>query len=242
VSALGGQPWRFETAAGAAALPPELLSLTAGLALLQLGAKVICSARVYGWTFAALAPVRLLIGNVLNFAATVNALARFLNARRLGLPLVWVKTEHCYPSLAGLTAHRRPLGEILVGAGYLTESQLAWAFACRPRLVPLGMHLLSLRLISEEHLVEALSLQSGMPAEIVDARAVSPKVARSLPARLQRERRVIAFRVAGGQLHLASPEVPDDEVQEELRRHTSMSLRFVLVTHGNFQQLCDQLL
>jgi adsorption protein B len=215
---------------------------TTALMSVQLAAKIVCTSRVYGWAFGVFAPVRLLLGNLLNSAATLNAILQFAHARVRGRPLVWVKTEHFYPSPAALHAHRRPLGEILVGAGYLTESRLAWALASKPHLMPLGEHLLRLGFLSEEHLVEALSLQSGMPAELIDVHEISPKVARTLPARLQREWKVIAVRVAGGQLHLASPDVPDDRVIEELRCHTRLSLRFFLVTHGNYRQLCERLL
>jgi bacteriophage N4 adsorption protein B len=236
-----GIPWRFGgSATGSIAAP--LMWMTAALAISQAAGRIVCTSRVFGWGFAMLAPARMLVGNVLNSMATCNAIGRYAKARLRGLPLVWVKTEHSYPSLSGLTAHRRPLGEILVGAGYLSEQQLAWALASKPHLVPIGEHLVLHGLLSEEHLVEALSLQSGMPAEVVDAHKVSPKVARTLPAKLQRERRVIAVRVDSGHLHVASPEVPDDEVHEELRRHTRLALRFVLVTHGNFHRLCERLL
>jgi len=219
-----------------------LVWATTVLTVLQLSARIACASRVYGWRFGALAPVRLIVGNVLNSLATGNAIIHYAKGQVRGTPLVWVKTEHSYPSLAGLTAHRRPLAEILVRAGYLEEGKLAWALTSKPAGMPLGEHLVRHELLSEEHLVEALSLQSGMPAEVVDARTVPRHVARTLPGRLQRERRVIAVRVHAGHLHMASPEVPDDAVLEALRRHTRLSLRFVLVTHGNFHRLCEQLL
>ena len=61
------------------------------------GLRTRSAALIYGWRFAAGVPVRTLIGNFVNCAATANALWDFLNARRRGEGPVWRKTEHTYP-------------------------------------------------------------------------------------------------------------------------------------------------
>ena len=51
------------------------------------------AALIYGWRFAAFVPLRMLWGNLVNFAATATALWEFFDAQRHGTGLVWHKTE-----------------------------------------------------------------------------------------------------------------------------------------------------
>jgi len=219
-----------------------LLASTAALGIVNLSARAACSARIYGWRFAAAVPLRSLFGNLLNSVATTSALRRFLYSAWSGQPLVWIKTEHAYPSLAALTPHKRRLGEILVGSGYLGSSQLELALRGKPVNRRLGEHLLDLGMLSEEQLLEALSLQHGIPARTVDPGQVPVEVARSLPAGMARDLRMLAIAVEEGTLQLATPELPTDDAQERLRQFTRLNLSFTLVSQANYEELCKKLL
>jgi adsorption protein B len=81
-------------------IEPWVLSIcqaNCAIALVQTGFRIHASASLYGWRFASLAPLRALWGNVVNFAATVNALRDFLESRLSGRGLAWRKTDHIYP-------------------------------------------------------------------------------------------------------------------------------------------------
>jgi len=71
--------------------------ITCGIAVVQMAYRVRAAALIYGWRFAALAPLRMLWGNLINFAATANALRDFFRSRRQGSRLAWRKTDHIYP-------------------------------------------------------------------------------------------------------------------------------------------------
>jgi adsorption protein B len=73
--------------------------ITLGITVLQAGVRAHSAALIYGWRFAAAVPVRSLLGNFVNCAATANALWEFFDARRRGQGLAWRKTEHMYPVL-----------------------------------------------------------------------------------------------------------------------------------------------
>ncbi|MCP5110952.1 MAG: glycosyl transferase family protein, partial [bacterium] len=139
-----------------------LLGATLALQLIHLAVRTACSARVYGWRFALGVPVRLAWGNALNTAATTAALSRYALARIRHEPLVWVKTEHAYPSRVALLPYKRPIEEILVGSAYLTPDELELARRGKPRGVRLAEHLVHTGMLSEEELYEALSLQLGL--------------------------------------------------------------------------------
>lgn len=219
-----------------------LMAATAALGLVHLVARMHCSARVYGWRFAAAAPLRLVAANVLNSLATVCALDRYLRARLLKRPLVWLKTEHAYPTLAALAAHKKLLGEVLVESGCISPESLAGAAARRPAGVALATHLVTSGLISEAELLRALSLQHGIETRRVGEREVARELARSLPRRIVREFEVLPIGLAGGELHLASPAVPPERLQEEIERQTKLGVRFVLVSRENFNVLVSQVL
>jgi hypothetical protein len=204
--------------------------------------RMMCVAHVYGMVFALGVPLRLPYANLLNAAATVLAVARYTYARMRRIPLRWMKTEHSYPSRAALLVHKRPLGEILVGAGLLDASTLHSALAACPRGTLLGEFLVASGALKEEALYEALSLQQGLPLMHVEVHQVLLGVARALPERVIREWRVLPFQVAEGALLLASPELPTPKLTTAIRSFTALEIRFHLVTPSEYEHLVDALL
>ncbi len=225
-----------------APLATELTSITLALQLLRIAIRMGCVARVYGFVFALGVPLRLPYANILNAAATVQAVARYANARIRRLPLPWIKTEHSYPTRSALLSHKRPLGEILQTLGYLNATALQAALAACPPETQLGEFLVANGELNEVSLYEALSLQQGLPIARIDVNAVSPRVARALPERIAREWRVLPFQVSEGSLLLASPDLPTPAMTAELRTFTALEIRFHLLAPSDYKQLVDALL
>jgi len=219
-----------------------LLALAGTAGSLQIAARMYCSARIYGWRFAAVAPFRTLPGNLLNSLATAAAAARFFRARARREPLVWLKTDHAYPSVAALQQHKRPLTDILLAADFATGEQIAEAERSRPQGISLERHLLDTGILSPETLCEALSLLHNLPAASLDPAMVRMAVARSLPAHIVRQHQVLPVAVSEGILSLATPAIPSEQLQERLRSLTSLETEFILVPADNFRQLCQHLL
>jgi adsorption protein B len=215
--------------------------LTLGLQTLRIAVRMACSARVYGVVFALGVPVRAVYANLLNSAATFQAVVRYGYARARGRPLKWVKTEHAYPSRAALLEHKRRLGEILVSCGYLTAAALKSALVDKPAGVRLGEYLIGIRRLDEGSLYEALALQQGLPVSDVDAGQIHRQVARALPERVIREWRVLPFRVEDGALYVAGPDAPPAGMNEALRPYTTLEIRFHLVTRTKFEELTKAL-
>lgn len=97
--AIAGQPWLS-----------SLLAVNLALCCHRLAVRMYCSGRIYGWKFAAGAPVRMVWGNLINAAASVGALWQFARSQWTGEPLRWLKTEHCYPSVESLRPGAVPAG------------------------------------------------------------------------------------------------------------------------------------
>lgn len=239
-SRITGAPWGL-AAIGESARMLWLLGSTTTLQFVHLGVRAWCTSRVYGWRFAAGVPVRAIYGNYINFRATAGALYRYIVSRVRGQPLAWLKTDHSYPSLPAAAA-RRPIGQILITAGRLTPEQLEWALRTKPRNQRLGEYLVAMRMLTEEQVYQALSLQSSLPFSHLDPRRIRPGVARAFPAHVLDTWRVLPFQVAGGFLFLASAEPPAPELTRELARFTKLTLRFQLVTASNLERLRGELL
>ncbi len=201
-----------------------------------------CCARLYGAKFALAVPLRAVCGNWINTVATWKAFSSYFGARIRHEPLVWIKTEHAYPSRSALVEHKRKLGEILIGSGYAEESRVRRALENQPRGMRLGEFLVQQGVITEDELYQALSLQQSLPSGRLEPWVISSQVARALPRRVVRDWRVLPFRISSGNMFLASPEIPTDDLTRVLRNFTRLSLRFHLVTPQNFEELAQRLL
>jgi hypothetical protein len=63
---------------------------------------------------------------------------------------------------------------------------------------------------------------------------------RSLPAAISRRWRVLPYHVSEGALHLAGTDVPTDDMRRDLRRFSSLEIRFRLITPAEFETLAEQ--
>ncbi len=235
---LTGTPWTLARYA----LHPGLLASTLSIQVVQTSIRMYCAARFYGVVFALGVPVRTVCGNWVNSVATFNAVTRYFKARIRHEPLVWLKTEHAYPTRSALVEHKRKLGEILVGSGYVDDFALQQALQSQPAGLRIGEYLVERGSLTADELYEALSLQQSLPAGRLEPWGVSAHVARALPLRVIRDRKVLPFRISSGNMYVASPEIPTDELSQTLRGFTRLSLRFHLVTPDNFRELAENLL
>jgi adsorption protein B len=223
-------------------LSVELCWATLTIQSIRIMVRMACVARVYGVLFSLGVPVRAVYANALNAVATINALGKYGNARLHHRPLKWLKTDHSYPNRAALLAHKRKLGEILVGAGYLTPGGLNAALATLPAGMLFGEHLVATGHLDYDLLYEALSLQQGLPIGRVDPQTVSKHVAHALPEQVIRDWGVLPFRVSEGSMFVASSKLPTPEMSLALRLFTALELKFHLVTPREFQNLTLALL
>ena len=178
----------------------------------------------------------------MNCAVTARALWTYAGAKIHHRPLRWAKTEHAYPSRATLLNERRRFRDILTGSLWITPAQLQDALATKPAGRRLGEHLVALGLLTEQDLYAALSLQNNLPLGKPDLATVSIPVTRALPAAVARRWRVLPFRIAAGEIYLAGPDVPGDEMHQDIRRFSSLEVRFQLVTPTEFNELAAQYL
>jgi adsorption protein B len=226
-------------------VPPAIgwmCAAVAGMAGLQMGIRAHCCARIYGWRIASLVPLRALWANQVNGLATAAALAQFVRARLRRRDLAWRKTDHIYPAHRG-AAHGRPkLGEVLVRMRRLSTDEIQEALRTMPDGLRLGEHLVQSRRLTEEDLYLALSAHAGIPVGRPLAREVNRGATRALPAAAARRWKVLPYRVAMGQLHLLTSDVPSEDMTRDLSSLSGLEIRFRLVRPHDLEELSEQYL
>jgi adsorption protein B len=212
------------------------------LQAIHIGVRARCSARIYGWKFASLTPARVLYGNLVNFVATACAIDRYCRAKWRGQELAWLKTDHAYPNREALTADHRRLGEILVGSQYVLSVDVEAALESQPPGLRIGEYLVFLGKLSESDLYDCLSLQQSVSFEKLDSAQINRPITRALPMAISRKWRVLGYKVASGQLFVAGPDAPSEQMSDDLRRFSSLEIRFHLITPANFEALRNEFL
>ena len=216
-----------------------IFPFTLGMSVLHLTVRACCVGRIYGARFALTVPLRAVFGNALNCMATAMAIWRYAAAKVHGRPLVWVKTEHTYPTGSALIGLSRRLGEILVAQGAVDASLLETALAHKPAGERLGEYLVRMGLLEESTLYAALAVQHSLP---LGADAVARAATRALPAAVAQRWQVLPFRVEQGELCLAGTQLPCDEMTREVGRFCRLRVRYHLVTPAEFDHMSRQYL
>ncbi len=237
ISSTAGEPWRLGEIVRSSKFFQGLLWVNTGLLFSRLTARTAASARVYGWVFASLSPLRMIWGNWINFEATARALAVWLRSRIDNQPLAWSKTSHVYPHRSNLAGHKRRIGEILVSNGYCTREEVEAAAVSKQPEQRLGERLIEMGLLDETLLYEALSLQQDMPCVHIETDDIPARVVRALPGEVTERCGVVPFRIQDGGLHVAGPWLVAEEAQQTLQRYTRLELRFHLTTPSDYERL-----
>ena len=217
----------------------QLLPATAAVGIATMAIRATCSASVYGWGFALWSPVRSIIGNLVNSMASVGAVNRFLRSIWLGEPLVWLKTEHAYPSMAALQAYKQSVESILLANGAIAAEALDQA----RRTVgahALADHLVAVNLVSEDALLAAQMTRHQLPGGEIPPKGVPPRLLHLLPAELATMARVVPIDLSDGMLKLACPDLPIDTALDRLRSQLKLPFEFHLVTSRNFLALLHE--
>jgi adsorption protein B len=226
-------------------VPPAIgwmCAVVAAMAGLQMAVRAHCCSRVYGCRIAALVPLRALWANQVNGLATAAALFQFVKARLRRRDLVWRKTDHVYPAHPG-PAHGRPkLGEVLVRMRRLSTDEIQEALRTMPHGLRLGEHLVQSRRLTEEDLYLALSAHAGIPVGRPPTREVNRGATRALPAAAARRWKVLPYRIAMGQLHLLTSDVPSEDMTRDLSSLSGLEIRFRLVRPHDLEELSAQYL
>lgn len=167
----------------------------------------------HGPRHALLAPVRIVISNIISFGAFWRASRQYLSHLVTRRPIAWDKTQHSYPSLSELQQGRGRLGEVLRFWNHLGEAELDAALEAQKQgHRPLGLLLLDRGVVEEEHLAEAFAEAGEAYATSFDPLRVEPAALDLLTAAQAARYGAVPvhLRGASADIALAEPLTPDD--------------------------------
>jgi adsorption protein B len=185
----------------------------------------------YGLAEGALSIPRLFWGNYINFMANCRAIRQIVqhgDPRRVA----WDKTTHDFPVLGEQGRARRPLGNILIEHGAITEEQLNSALVHRARGLKVGSWLVHEGVITTEQLATAVAEQSGVAWERIDTLSLDPRLIQQLPTEIALHYAVLPIREEGGRLVLASEGELDPVSMAALTRKLKRPVAYVIVPKG----------
>src|SRR5688572_26589812 len=121
---------------------------------------------------------------------------------------------------------RKKLGEILVQAGLLNDSQLRAALTEQRRWGgPLGRILVEMKVISEEAMVQALSMQLNLPGVNLEQKDIDSRVLDLVPGELAEQLSIVPFGAQGKFLDVAMVDPTNIAAIDTLRTKTRMNVR-----------------
>ena len=232
------RPWLF---AVSHPLVLTLCWLSSVLQCVRTGLRMFHTSRIYGIPFGLGVPLRTFHANFINGCASLGALWQYTQAKLRRRSLVWLKTDHAYPTRDALVSQTRDLSEVLVAEGYLSEEQLRQVQLELQSDSHLAEFLLARGMLQEQSLCEAVSLQSGVPFTAIDGGALKLRVLRCLPMQVESRFGIVPFHIQDGRLLVAGSRLPVANLHEKLSEYTRLAIEFHLVKHQDYEQLRSQL-
>lgn len=174
---------------------------------------------------------RLFWGNLINFMANWRAIRQVIqhgDPRRVA----WDKTTHDFPTVNTRNRALRPLGEILIANGVITEEQLTEALQSRTPGLKLGGSLVNSGMITSVQLAEALAEQASVPMEIIDSRRLDEALIKRVPASVALHYAVLPLREEQDTLIFASESAIDPVSLAALGRKVQRPVSYVIVPRG----------
>src|SRR6185503_5342099 len=131
------------------------------------------------------------------------------------------------------TLQRKPLGQLLLGKGLLTQEQLDRALDEQKRSNHqklLGEILVELRICTEDQITEALAQAYGVPYARVSPKVADPKVIAALPKEFLEKHTVLPLFHVENVLTVAVPEPANVFLLEEIERISGHQVQVVAAT------------
>ena len=133
------------------------------------------------------------------------------------------------------------LGELLVGAGLVSEEQVLAALrAQRGSGMPLGIYLVRSGVLNETELINVLSQQLEVGIVDLDAVTLQDDAVKKIAPEYARANRVVPFRMESRTVVVATSDPTREEVLDHVRVTTHCDARFMLASPAGIDRAIDR--
>ncbi|QSF53879.1 glycosyl transferase family protein [Brevundimonas fontaquae] len=186
----------------------------------------------HGLKHVPLTPIRIVTSNLISFGAFWRASHQWINHLVTRRPIAWDKTQHAYPSLSELQQGTGRLGDTLRFWNHVSEADLIRALEVQKnRYRPLGLLLLDLAAVDDDHLAEAFAERGETYASIFDPFQIERGVLALLTPEEAARYGAVPLRRNGARLDVALAEpLPADQrsaLEKRLGQQGVRSVRFL---------------
>jgi hypothetical protein len=133
------------------------------------------------------------------------------------------------------------LGELLVGAGLVSEEQVLAALrAQRGSGMPLGIYLVRSGILAESELISVLSQQLEVAIVDLDAVTLQDDAVKKIAPDYARANRVVSFRMDGRAVVVATSDPTREDVLDHVRVTTHCDARFMLASPASIDRAIER--
>ncbi|MGM9950420.1 MAG: GspE/PulE family protein [Lysinibacillus sp.] len=122
------------------------------------------------------------------------------------------------------TTPRKRIGDLLLEAGVITQTQLSYALENKSRDEKLGDFLIKENVLTEQQLIEVLEFQLGIPHISLNQYPIDPELLQLVPAELAKRAQLIPIRREKNKLFIAMADPMDYFAIEEVRMATGCQI------------------
>ncbi len=136
---------------------------------------------------------------------------------------------------------RKRLGDILIDAGLLTQSEMEHALNIQKRTgKKLGEVLIEERMLSEKQIIEVLEFQLGIPHMDLNKHYIDPEITRLVSEKLARRHSLIPIKIDRDKLVIAMADPLNIFAIDDVRIETGMVVEPVISTKADILNAIDQ--
>ena len=210
----------------------QIALVAVGLLFFRAVQRMVSVKHVYGLKQALFSVPRVVVGNLINFAATAQATKMYLANKLWQQPLVWAKTSHVFPGESVLREYIKTIEDLLIEEGLATHGQIDHALQTA-NVGSAPQCLMRLGLLDEKQFTGIWSKHSGLKVHFLNPYELPPELLHRFTEKESLEADALPIEQKADQIVMAFAEPPTTERLLQIGQRLGAPLRPVLARPSN---------